>query len=159
MNAHSPLFHLLYIEHRASQHYAHTSCFLGFSLANLSVLAEHIGNVFLAAVHTSSVQCSVQCTKAVCCLQCAVYSVQCTQAVCSLLCSVTQFCAQRPIIEWEHSLIPNGLYEAFQASLPVLRDLIKTGSQINTLHCCQARIQRATPSVQCNRAKSLVQSR
>ena len=123
MNAHSPLFHLLYIEHRASQHYAHKSCFLGFSLANLSVLAEHIGNVFLAAVNTSSVLC------AACC-------VQCTQAVCSVLCSVTQFCAQRPIIEWEHSLIPNGLYEAFQASLPVLRDLIKTGSQINTLHCC-----------------------
>ena len=129
MNAHSPLFHLLYIEHRASQHYAHTSCFLGFSLSNLSVLAELIGNVFLTSVNTSSVLCSVQCTQAVC--------VCC--AVCSVLCSVTQFCAQRPIIEWEHSLIPNGLYEAFQASLPVLRDLIKTGSQINTLHCCQSK--------------------
>ena len=62
----TPLYFIFYIEHRASQHYAHTSCFLGFSLATLSVLAELIGNVFLTSVNTSSVLCSVQCDTILC---------------------------------------------------------------------------------------------
>ena len=156
----TPLFFIFYISSTELHSTMHTQ----------AAFLASVWPTCLCLQSTLAMFFSQQCTQAVCSAvcsaqkQCAVCSVQCTvysaHKQCAVCCAVWHNFVHSVRLSSGSTLWSQmGCMRLFRPPSQYWGILSKRDHRLILCTVAKARIQRATPSVQCNRAKSLVQSR